>query len=105
MNNSEERIIAIGDLHGKDCWKKINPADYSHIIFMGDYVDSLTIPPNKVLENLRELIRFKRKYYSKVTLLLGNHDMQYIEYPEYGCGGFNSLMQPFFTKVFRKNSL
>ena len=70
---------------------------------MGDYVDSLTIPPNKVLENLRELIRFKRKHSSKVTLLLGNHDMQYMEYPEYGCGGFNPIIQPTLTKIFRRN--
>ena len=33
------KIISIGDLHGKDVWKQIDPANYDKIIFVGDYTD------------------------------------------------------------------
>lgn len=97
------RIIAIGDLHGKDCWKKINPKEYDQIIFIGDYVDSFTITPDKIINNLKELTDFKKQHSGKVTLLLGNHDIHYMEYPQYRCSGFNSFFQPDYTELFRDN--
>lgn len=103
MNNSEQRIIAVGDLHGKDCWKKINPDNYDRIIFMGDYVDSNSIAPKKILANLKDLIEFKSKHEDKVTLLLGNHDIQYCEYPNYRTMQFHKRMQPQYTHIFNQN--
>ncbi len=97
------KIIAIGDLHGKDCWKKVNPEEYEQIIFIGDYVDSFTITPDKIINNLKELIDFKKQHSGKVTLLLGNHDIHYMEYPQYRCSGFNSFFQPDYTELFRDN--
>lgn len=97
------RIIAIGDLHGKDCWKKVNPEQYDQIIFIGDYADSFTITPDKILRNLKDLIDFKKRQPGKVTLLLGNHDMHYMEYPDYRCSGFNRFFQPDYTELFRDN--
>lgn len=97
------RIITIGDLHGMDCWKKIKPEEYDHIIFIGDYVDSFTVAPDKILRNLKELIDFKKRQHGKVKMLLGNHDIQYMEYPQYLCSGFNSLFQPDYTELFRAN--
>ena len=97
------KIIAIGDLHGKDCWKKVTPEEYDQIIFIGDYVDSFTITPDKIVNNLKEVIDFKKAHSGKVTLLLGNHDIQYMEYPKYRCSGFNSFFQPDYTELFRVN--
>lgn len=99
------RIIAIGDLHGRSCWKEIDPALYDRIVFLGDYVDSLVIPAETILKNLEELIEFKVNHFEKVTLLLGNHDVQYSEYPfTYTCSGFNGKYQARYTKLFRDNS-
>ena len=77
------KIAIIGDLHGKDCWKqlikdKINSVD--KIIFMGDYSDDswIQFEDREIIDNLKEVIEFKKKYNEKVELLIGNHDFQYI---------------------------
>lgn len=103
MESKKLKIIAIGDLHGKDCWKQINPDNYDRIIFMGDYVDSNFIVSEKINDNLNNLVKFKLKQPEKVTLLLGNHDIQYSEYPHYETSGFHELMQPEYTRIFQDN--
>ena len=97
------KVLAVGDLHGKDCWKKIDPAVYDHVVFVGDYVDSLDLPGGKMRDNLSEVIDFKKEHPEKITLLLGNHDIQYSEYPDYHCSGFNARMQKDYTELFREN--
>lgn len=94
------RTITISDLHGKDVWQNIDPEKYDKIIFLGDYVDapykcwndihikdknfynlidSVNGKTNgEILNNLSNLILFKKRYKSKVELLVGNHDIQYI---------------------------
>jgi Calcineurin-like phosphoesterase len=94
------KIIAIGDIHGKDCWKKIAPDQHDKIIFIGDYVDAKDISRDAILENLKSILEFKRKYPSKVVLLLGNHDIQYLHYPDHRCSGFDRVIQPELTKFF-----
>jgi hypothetical protein len=83
------KTITIGDIHGRDDWKKINPDDYDKIIFIGDYVDSFDISVIVILHNLKEIIEFKKKYPDKVVLLLGNHDVAYI-FNHSGVSGFES---------------
>ncbi len=97
------QLLAVGDLHGKDCWKSIDPHQYDQVVFIGDYVDSVDIPPDVIRENLRELIDFKKRFPDKVILLLGNHDIQYSEYPKYHCSGFNPEFQVDYTELFRSN--
>jgi len=103
MSASIHKIIAIGDLHGQDCWKAINPDEYDYILFLGDYVDSFSVPRETILSNLEDIIALKKLYPQKVTLLLGNHDIQYSEYPNYRCSGFDERMQPDYTQMFREN--
>ena len=67
------RICAIGDIHGRNDWEKVDPNKYDKIIFVGDYVDSFDIPTGEILKNLENIIAFKKEYYDKVILLLGNH--------------------------------
>jgi predicted MPP superfamily phosphohydrolase len=97
------KLIAIGDLHGKDVWKQIDESRFDKIIFTGDYVDSRNISPNQIIENLKYLIICKKLLPDKIVLLLGNHDIQYSEYPKYRCAGFNSKFQPVITTLFRDN--
>ncbi len=77
------KIIAIGDIHGRDSWKKIveeeNSAD--KIVFVGDYFDTHeSISAGKQMQNFREILDFKRKNKEKVVLLIGNHDYHYMGY-------------------------
>jgi len=74
------KIVAIGDIHGRTCWKQIvEKHKYAdRIIFIGDYVDTHeNYTGLEQLENLREIINFKEENKEKVVLLIGNHDFQY----------------------------
>lgn len=94
------KIIAVGDLHGKDCWKQINPALYDQIIFIGDYVDAKDKSREAIVENLKTVIHFKLQHPAKVVLLLGNHDIQYLHYPKFDSNGFDAVIQPQLTQLF-----
>ena len=78
----EDTLIAIGDVHGLTKWRKIveaHPAANCYV-FLGDYSDpyGTTISDEKVIDNLIDIINFKKTYPERVVLLLGNHDMHYI---------------------------
>lgn len=90
-----KKIITIGDIHGRDCWKNFADIkfllyaepeaagfggfvpEYDFYIFGGDYVDSFNVTSEKIKENLLEIIRFKKLYPNHVILLWGNHDVEY----------------------------
>lgn len=109
------KVIVIGDVHGRSEWKQIADlailtttpnldTEYDEYIFLGDYVDSFTITGDKILENLKEIVQLKKNYPDKVTLLLGNHDLQYLfSYQTHGCSGFNSVFALDYQQVFREN--
>jgi len=82
------QIIAIGDIHGRSNWIDIvNSNSSSNFIFLGDYVDPYSnefIYFDESLENLEVLIDFKRNYPKQISLLIGNHDAQYLFYPDFG---------------------
>jgi len=69
--------LAIGDLHGKNCWEDVDFNKYEDIYFLGDYFDSFTISFEDQFKNLEFLIKFARKN-KKVHLCLGNHDFIYL---------------------------
>lgn len=74
------KIIAVGDIHGRDTWKAIaeKHADFDKFIFVGDYFDNW--PPmtsKKILKNFSEILQFKIDNPDRVVLVMGNHDFQY----------------------------
>ena len=77
------KIAVIGDLHGKDCWKRLLEGRFSEfdkIIFMGDYSDDSWVRfcDEDIINNLEDVIEFKKNHNDNVELLIGNHDFQYI---------------------------
>ena len=98
----EIKILAVGDLHGKSCWQVIDFSQYDKVVFMGDYVDSTSHSDDEILENLKEVIGAKELFPEKVVLLLGNHDIQYLFYPDYRCSGFRRSMQLSLTELFSR---
>ena len=126
------KILSIGDIHGRDLWKfythgssyeydlwKISveagadSTDYDFwkeytyaqvdkIIFVGDYCDSFNKTGEQILENLKEIILFKKALGDKVVLLLGNHDIQYIV-PNEICSGFRPEMKFDLEQLFNEN--
>lgn len=74
------KIIAIGDVHGRDTWKEIleQEGQYDVVVFIGDYFDSWDLDAKTQMENFKEIIKLKRKRKNKVILLTGNHDLHYM---------------------------
>lgn len=98
----EIKILAVGDLHGKSCWKAIDFGQYDKIVFLGDYVDSTSHDDGEILSNFKDVIKMKACHPEKYVLLLGNHDIQYLYYPEYRCSGFRPSMQATLTALFNQ---
>lgn len=74
-----KKILAIGDIHGRDDWKRVvEKADWDICVFVGDYFDSYDLSPNIQLVNFLDIVDFKKKNKDKVILLTGNHDLHYM---------------------------
>jgi len=104
------RILSIGDVHGFDSWKYFvkDISQYDKIVFVGDYVDEYHLSNIIILNNLLEIIEFKKKYPDKVVLLLGNHDYQYAILPPEmpllcHCTGYRSEMHFDLYEIFHYN--
>lgn len=85
-------MIIIPDVHGRDFWKKPvyeNIAN-EHVVFLGDFLDPYPpsiydlndstepITSESCIENFRAIIQLKKDVPDRVTLLLGNHDCEYL---------------------------
>ena len=109
-------VGSIGDLHGRDIWKKIILQN-THIdkwVFVGDYCDSMDYEINgmlikraytndEIFQNLSDIIQFKKENMDKVELLIGNHDGSYFYFPRFFCQGFRADAQPALNRLFNDN--
>lgn len=110
------KTVTIGDIHGRDDWKKAvfsmndegNPTtcllgkEIDMAIFLGDYVDSFDKSNIEILSNLKEIIQLKKDYPNNVTLLLGNHDVAYIRM-DFRITGFRMNMLHDLNALFQEN--
>lgn len=73
------KLIALGDTHGHTTWKQVveKHKDADKIVFIGDYVDSFVVTSEDQLNNLLDIIQFKKDNQDKVVLIIGNHDHHY----------------------------
>ncbi len=95
--------VIIGDLHGRDNWQGIHVRKYDKVVFLGDYADSFTLFDLAILDNLKKIVRLKKRHPEKVVLLLGNRDVQYMHWPRHLIGGFRPTMQRDLTALFNNN--
>ena len=71
--------IAIGDIHGKNVWKKFIDREFDNFYFVGDYFDTRdNIPTVAQVRNFREICNIARKDH-RFHLCLGNHDFHYLK--------------------------
>ena len=77
------KCIIIPDVHGRQFWRDaVLGNEGEKIIFLGDYVDPYGwegITPEEAYKELRDIIAFKKEHPDNVVLLLGNHDLGYID--------------------------
>lgn len=100
------KIVAIGDIHGRDYWKQIieQEQDADIFVFVGDYFDSFTIKGPDQINNFLDIVEFKKQSKVPVILLIGNHDYHY--YPgieDSGTSGYQTLMAPSIKHVVSDN--
>lgn len=93
------KTIAIGDVHGRDLWKKFieMEPDADRLVFIGDYFDSFDIPAPVQIENFREIVAFKKENPEKVVLLIGNHDFHYM--PEAGTDRYSGYNEEYGREI------
>ena len=100
------KLVAIGDIHGRDYWKQIvdQEQEADMFVFVGDYFDSFTIKGPEQINNFLDIIEFKKQSKVPVILLIGNHDYHY--YPgieDNGTSGYQTLMAPSIKHVVDDN--
>jgi len=100
------KLVAIGDIHGRDLWKQIvaQEQDANVFVFVGDYFDSFTVKGVDQINNFLDIIEFKKQSKVPVILLLGNHDYHY--YPgieDTSTSGYQTLMAPSIKHVVSDN--
>ena len=100
------KLVAIGDIHGRDIWKQIiaKEQDADEFVFVGDYFDSFTVKGPDQINNFLDIIEFKKQSKVPVILLIGNHDYHY--YPgidETGTSGYQTVLAPSIKHVVGDN--
>lgn len=81
------KIVVIGDIHGRDVWKKIIIQECpDKVIFIGDYLDGKINIKNQWF-NFEDIIEYAQC--SNTVLLLGNHDYHYINGISEQYSGYN----------------
>ena len=100
------KLVAIGDIHGRDIWKQIiaQEQDADEFVFVGDYFDSFTVKGPDQINNFLDIIEFKKQSKVPVTLLIGNHDYHY--YPgidETSTSGYQTVLAPSIKHVVGDN--
>lgn len=77
MNTSMNKIYIIPDVHGRKFWRPILKNKTDTVIFLGDYSDPYPdegINDDQALEQLHDIVEFKKRNKDRIILLLGNHD-------------------------------
>ena len=96
------KTLIIGDIHGKNKWKEVvNSDNFDRIIFLGDYCDAYDYSAHRILTNLEDIIEYKKQNLDKVTLLYGNHDLQYLYLQDTNikCSGFSKTHSTDFQNI------
>ncbi|MBO4812382.1 MAG: metallophosphoesterase [Prevotella sp.] len=77
------QILVIPDIHGRTYWKEaVDKHPSLPVVFLGDYLDpyaSENITPDEALANFKDIIAFKQTNRDRVTLLIGNHEIHYLD--------------------------
>lgn len=102
------KILIVPDVHGRKFWHKaeelINNVD--QVVFLGDYLDPYShegITFDTAIEEFLKILDFKEKYGDKVVLLVGNHDMHYIEIEFMDCSRLNYEKRQDIHELYQKH--
>ena len=98
------KTIIIGDIHGRDVWKKIvEHENADKVIFIGDYFDSFDISPSNQMNNFLDIIEYKKSSGKEVIMLIGNHDYHYMKGVEESYSGYKAGPRPSIEFILEDN--
>lgn len=99
------KILVIPDLHGSNIWKPMINEPHDLCVFLGDYCDSFTYSNEYIINNLLDIIQYKKDNFEKVVLLLGNHELPYIYLNDrrFKCSGHRPEIDFTLNYIFREN--
>jgi len=99
------KICVIGDIHGRVNWMWLyaNYHLFDRIVFLGDILDSKEISAATQLSNFQQLMKFIREHKDICDIVLGNHDLSYIDPTLYQCAGYDMHMMIDASTLFEDN--
>lgn len=108
MSGNSMKTLVLGDTHGHNSWKEILEKEtFDKVIMLGDYVDSFTLKPKEIADNLLDIIKTKEKLGDKMVLIYGNHDHSY--YSNERCSGWKIdgyyMYSPLLEDMMKENML
>ena len=103
---TKKETIVFGDVHGLTYWKRaVEENPDCRYIFLGDYFDPYTdIAPKQLIANMKEIIQLKKDNPNEVILLIGNHDLHYIDLNIYPCSRFDDRIEKAAHALFSENA-
>lgn len=76
------QVLVIPDIHGRTFWKEaVKECSSMPVVFLGDYLDPYGaegITNEEALANFMDILDYKKANAERVTLLLGNHELHYL---------------------------
>lgn len=102
------KVLIVPDVHGRTFWHKAEELinDVDKVVFLGDYLDPYSeegISFKQALEEFKKILQFKETYPDKVVLLIGNHDMHYINLRFMDCSRLNTAMRAELHLLYQEN--
>jgi len=97
-------FLVCPDMHGRDFWRPLLQYE-GNIVCLGDYTDPYPaegFTQEDCLNNLQELIDFKKANSERVTLIIGNHDFHYFSLI-YAAARFSAQHYKQFKALFVEN--
>ena len=95
------KTIIFGDTHGRTAWKSVIEQEQpDKVIFLGDYVSTHDdISPTQQIENLKDILRYKKSNEDNVILLRGNHDYQHLGFYWARCSGHDPYVLKYMSDI------
>ena len=102
------KILIVPDVHGRKFWHKAKEMidEVDQVVFLGDYLDPYSregITFEDALNEFEQILEFKEKHSDKVVLLVGNHDMHYIQLEFMNCSRLNVYRRVEIHDLFMNN--
>lgn len=102
------KVLIVPDVHGRKFWHKAKEMidEVDKVVFLGDYLDPYSyesITFEDAIIEFEGILAFKEDRSDKVVLLLGNHDMHYLQTQFMDCSRLNVWRRVEMHDIYMNN--